>query len=48
MKCIVEIGSGGMIYIPSFMIGTGAEGMLRFCLSSLRGCNVRITDERYL
>jgi hypothetical protein len=29
-KCTVEMDSGGMIYIPTFKIGTGFEGILRF------------------
>jgi hypothetical protein len=38
-----------MIYIPSFMkIGTGIEGILRFCLSNLKGYNIVITDGRNL
>jgi hypothetical protein len=48
MKCTVEMGSGD-IYIPSFMkICTGVEGILRLCLSNLKGCNVFITDGRDL
>jgi hypothetical protein len=47
MKCSVEMDSGSMIYIPSFMkIGSGIEEILRFCLRNLRGCNVGITDGR--
>jgi hypothetical protein len=49
MKCTVEIGSDGMIYIPSFIkTGAGVEGILRFCLSNLKGCNIVITDGRNL
>jgi uncharacterized protein YraI len=45
MKCTVEMGSGGMIYSPSFMkIGTGVQAILRFCLSNFSGCKVGITD----
>jgi hypothetical protein len=41
--------SGGMISIPSLMeIGASGQTMLRFCLSSLKGCNVGITDYRDL
>jgi uncharacterized protein YraI len=41
------MGSGGIIYIPSFMkIGTGVQALLRFCLRNFRGCNVGITDGR--
>jgi hypothetical protein len=32
----VEIGSGGMIYIPGFMTGSGIEVILKFCLNNLR------------
>jgi hypothetical protein len=49
MKCTVEICSGGMINIQNFMkIGTGVEGIVRFYLSILKGCNVGITDGRCL
>jgi hypothetical protein len=49
MKCAVEIGSGVMIYIQSFMkIGTGIQAILRFYLSNVKGCNVRVTDGRDL
>jgi hypothetical protein len=45
----VEIPSGGMIYLPSFIkIGTGVQAILRFCFSYLKGCNVGITDGRDL
>jgi hypothetical protein len=45
----LEMGSGGMIYIPSLMkTGTGVQAILRFCLSNLNGCNVGITDGRDL
>jgi hypothetical protein len=38
-----------MTHIPSFVkIGTCAEGVLRICHSNWKGCNVGITDERYL
>jgi hypothetical protein len=40
-----QMASCGMIYIPSFMkISEGVERILRFCFSSLKGCNVDITD----
>jgi hypothetical protein len=43
------MGSGGVIYIPSFMqIGTGVDGILRFCHSNLKVCNVGVTDGRDL
>jgi hypothetical protein len=33
-----------MIFLPSFMkIGTGVEGIIRFGLSNLKGCNVGTT-----
>jgi hypothetical protein len=45
----VQMGSCGMIYLPSFMkIGTGIQAISRFCLSNLSGCNVDITDGRFL
>jgi hypothetical protein len=45
----VEIASFAVIYIQSFMnTGTGIEAILRFCLRNLRGCNVGITDDKYL
>jgi hypothetical protein len=45
MKYTVEMGSGGMIHVQSFMIiGSGFEGILRFCLRNLKGCNVGVTD----
>jgi hypothetical protein len=49
IKYAVEMASCGMINIPSFMkTGTGVQAILRFCLRNLRGCNVRVTDERDL
>jgi hypothetical protein len=49
MKCVVEMGSCGMIHIPSFMeISTGVQAILRFCLRNLRGRNVGIIDEKDL
>jgi hypothetical protein len=49
VKCTVEMGSGSMTYIPSFMkTGIGAERTLRFRLSNLKGCNVGITNGRNL
>jgi hypothetical protein len=48
VKCTVEMGSGCMIYIPSFMkTGIGIIRILRFCLSNLRGCNVGIAHGIY-
>jgi hypothetical protein len=47
VKCTIEMGSGGMIYLPSFMkIGTGIEVMS--CLSQFKSCNFGITDRRDL
>jgi hypothetical protein len=51
MKYTIEMVSGGMIYsyIPSFMkVGRHVEGMLRFHLSTLKDCNVGITDGKDL
>jgi hypothetical protein len=48
MKCAVEMDSGGMIYVPSFMkTGTGVQAICRFCLRNLRGSNVGITDRDF-
>jgi hypothetical protein len=42
----IDMASGGMIYLPSFMnIGTSVQAISRLFLSSLKGCNVDITDE---
>jgi hypothetical protein len=47
MKYAVEMASGSMICIPSFMIiNTGIQAILRFCFNNLRGDNVGITDRR--
>jgi hypothetical protein len=49
MKCITEIGSDSMIYVPSFMqIGADIQPIIRFCLRNLRGCNFGITEVRDL
>jgi hypothetical protein len=49
MKCAVKMGSGGMIYSPSFIkIGIGIQVTLRFCLSNLKCCNTGVTDGRDL
>jgi hypothetical protein len=38
------MGLGGMIYMQRFVnIGTNVEGILRFCPSNLKSCNVGIT-----
>jgi hypothetical protein len=45
MKHTAVMASGGTIYTPSLMkIGTGVQAILRFCLVSLNGCNIGITD----
>jgi hypothetical protein len=49
MKCTLEMGSGGMIYTTSIrQTGTGVEGILRFCLSNMKGCSVASTDGKDL
>jgi hypothetical protein len=41
----IEMASGGMIYIPSFVkINTGVQAITWFCLSKFTSCNVGITD----
>jgi hypothetical protein len=46
MMYAFDMGSCGMIYIPSFIkIGTGVQQILRFCLRNLRGRIVGITDD---
>jgi hypothetical protein len=48
-KYAIEMASCGMVYIPRFMkINAGLQTWLRFCLRSLRGWNVGITDGSYL
>jgi hypothetical protein len=48
-KCAAEIGSGGMMNLPSFMkIGTGVQAILRFSFRTLRGFNIGITHRRDL
>jgi hypothetical protein len=47
MKLTVEMISGGMINIPSFMkIAISVQAILRFCLRKVRNCNVGITEGR--
>jgi hypothetical protein len=42
-----EMGSGGMIVLPSFMkIGAGFQAILWVFLNNLNNCNVAITGER--
>jgi hypothetical protein len=49
VKCAVEIASGGMINIQSFMnVCMGIQVILRFCLRNLRGCDIGIIDGRDL
>jgi hypothetical protein len=39
------MASSDMMHLPVLMkIGTGVQAILSFCLSSLKGCNVGITD----
>jgi hypothetical protein len=48
MKCAIEMDSGGMIYMPSFIkIGKGVEATLRVHLGNFRDCNVGITNGVY-
>jgi hypothetical protein len=43
------MSSDGITYIQNFMkIDVGVKAILRFCLSSLKGYNVGITDGRDL
>jgi hypothetical protein len=45
MMDAIEIASGGMIHLPSFVkIDTGIQEILRFYFSNLNGCSVGITD----
>jgi hypothetical protein len=45
MNCIIEMGSGGMIYTPNFMkTEAGVQEILRFKLSNSKRCNVGGTD----
>jgi hypothetical protein len=38
MMYAVEMASCGIVYLPSFMkIGSGVQGIVRFCLRNLRG-----------
>jgi hypothetical protein len=47
LKYVAEMTSGGMIYIPSFVIIHLSIQMILF-LNYLRGCSVGITDGRDL
>jgi hypothetical protein len=45
----IEIPSCVIVYVPHFMkSGTDIPRILGVCLSSLRACNVGITDRRHL
>jgi hypothetical protein len=47
MVYVVEMGSFGMIYLPSSMkIGKGVQAVLKFFLNYLNGCNFGITYGR--
>jgi hypothetical protein len=49
MSYAIEMGSGGIIYIRSFMkTGTGVQTILRSCFNNMRGCNIGITERRDL
>jgi hypothetical protein len=49
MMYAVEMNSGGMLYMKSFMIiSTVVQAILGFCFRNLRGCNVGITSGRDL
>jgi hypothetical protein len=49
IKYAVEIGSGGMIYIPSLIkFGTGVQAILRVWFSNMKGCDVGIDNGRDL
>jgi hypothetical protein len=43
MKLAVEMDSGSIIYVPSFMkISRGVQAILRICVRNLKGYNVGI------
>jgi hypothetical protein len=45
----LEIASCGIICISSFMkTGIDIQAIFRFCLSNLRGCNIGVTDGRFI
>jgi hypothetical protein len=49
MEYIIEIALDVMVHMPSFMwTGSGVQAILKFSLSSLRGCSVGISDVRDL
>jgi hypothetical protein len=45
MMYTIVISSDGMIYVK---IGTCVQGIIRFCICNLRGCNIGIIDVRDL
>jgi hypothetical protein len=41
----IEMASCGVMYLTSFVkIGTGVQGVLRFCFRNMKACNDGITD----
>jgi hypothetical protein len=49
MRYTVDMASGGIIYVPSFMkIGTDVQAIFTFGFSNLKGCNAGITDGRFI
>jgi hypothetical protein len=49
MKYALEMASGGIIYMPSFMkICTSVQAILMFCLRNMSGCNAGINDGKNL
>jgi hypothetical protein len=49
MEYTIEIALDGMVHLPSFMMtGSGVQAVLKFSLSSLRGCSVAISNVRDL
>jgi hypothetical protein len=49
MKCTVEMGSGDMIYIQSFLkIARGIQAIVIFCHMNLKCYNIGIADKRNL
>jgi hypothetical protein len=49
MKFIVEMGSDGVIYVPSLMkICSGIQVLLRLLFFILNGCSVGITNMKDL
>jgi hypothetical protein len=49
MKNAVDMASGGMMYVTSFMkIGAGIQAIILFCLNNMKVCKIGITDGRNL